>query len=199
MLLSTFPAGNCGSKLQSFFETLGDHTAFPWRLQKTQLCWELVQIKFTGCLDPNPDGKLWLVILLRYCNPSITEIILYISLTDKWKAQNYSLHTIMKASNLETTMTLGNIARTVSWKTPRNKEFLLSFKSKQPASAQLCQMWEHFWLSCSCERVCTTEAGWSMKFVSVNIWTEPITPCACSRTRFQPLISSSRWTVQKNI
>lgn len=28
------------------------------RLQKTQLHWELVQIKFTGCLDPNTDGKL---------------------------------------------------------------------------------------------------------------------------------------------
>lgn len=199
MLLSSFPAGNCGSKLQSFFETLGDHTAFPWRLQKTQLLWELVQIKFTGCLDPNPDGKLWLVILLQVLQSLYNRnYILYITLIDNWKAQSYRPHTIMKASNLETTMILGGIPNRSSFlKDLLKQDFLLSFNSEQPASVQLCQMWEHFWPSCSCEKVCVTETGWSTKFVRVNIWTEPITPCACSRTRFQPPISSSRWTVQK--
>lgn len=90
MLLSAFPAGNCGSKLPSFFETLADHTASPWRLQKTQRLWELVQIKFTGCLDPNPDGKLWLVILFKILQ-SLYNRIYIIYLTD-WYMKSSKLH-----------------------------------------------------------------------------------------------------------
>lgn len=82
----------------------------------------------------------------------------------------------------------------VSWKAPKIKRFpliwLISGFRAICLTVCLCQRREYFWLSCSCERerLNAAEAGRNMDFVkTINTSSKSITPCACSRTRFQPV------------
>lgn len=134
---------------------------------------------------------------LHAANPSVTEIALYTSLTDARKGQSYNLHTIIKASRLKTTMSSGppvGIQGGSFWKATQNQKIsfnLIDLRFRAIClTVCLCQRRECLWLSCSCERERenAVEAGKNMDFVkAINTSSKSITPCACSRTRFQPV------------
>lgn len=135
---------------------------------------------------------------LDTANPSKTEIVLYTLLTDTRKGESYSLHTIYESIQVRDY----HVIRSTWWHSRR--QFL---ESPLETKISFCLDWsldseqsasQYVFVKCGNiygflvvvrKRACTAEARRNMEFVRVsNTWTEPITPRACSRTRFQPVI-----------
>lgn len=132
--------------------------------------------------------------ILDTANPSVTDILLYTSLTDAWKSWSYNLLTTIKESvrNYHVIeFTCWHSRRQLLESHPKSEDlfqFWLIFGFRAIClPVCLCQMGEYFGFYCSCERKRENpaEADRNMEYVkATNISTESTMSGACRKPDF---------------